>query len=88
LPLSVSGSTFTFMSKRVAIHRGIRAIRLAKGISQGAAATSAFISSVHLNNIEAGRRPATPELIPLLAAALDCELDAISYVAESENAHA
>lgn len=67
------------MSKRVALHRGIRAIRTAKGLSQGALASAAFISSPHLTNIEAGRRPASEELIPLLAAALGVEVDAISY---------
>lgn len=76
------------MSKRVAIHRGIRAIREAKGLTQGATATKAHISSVHLNNIEAGRRPVTQDLLPLIAAALGCEIDAISYVIESEPAHA
>lgn len=69
--------------KRIALHRGIRAIRRAKGLSQGQVAAAAFISSPHLNNVEAGRRPATPDLIPLLAAALDVEVDAISYESES-----
>ncbi len=72
------------MSKRVALHRAIRAIRTAKGISQGVVATAAFISSPHLNNIEAGRRPVPEALIPALADALGVEVDAISYVTESE----
>lgn len=72
------------MSKRVALPRGIRAIRTAKGISQGNLAAAAFISSPHLVNIEAGRRKTPEGLIPLLAKALDVEIDAISYVTESE----
>jgi transcriptional regulator with XRE-family HTH domain len=71
------------MSKRVALHRGIRAIRSAKGISQGNLAAAAFISSPHLVNIEAGRRKVPEALIPVLAAALGVEVDAISYESES-----
>ncbi len=72
------------MSKRVALPRGIRAIRTAKRISQGKLATDALISSVHLNNIEAGRRNVPEDLIPLLAHALGVEIDAISYVTGNE----
>ena len=73
----------TDMSKRVVLHRGLRAIRQLKAISQGELATAAYISSPQLNNIEAGRRPASQEAIPLLAAALGVEVDAISYESES-----
>lgn len=84
MTLSDLGSMFADMSKRVALPRAIRAIRQAKGVTQGAFATQAFISSPYLNNIEAGRRPVPEALIPTLANALGVEIDAISYVTESE----
>ena len=72
------------MSKRVALPRAFRAIREAKGISQGKAAAAAFIATPTLNNYEAGRRVIPTSLIPALAEALSVELDAISYITESE----
>lgn len=78
------------MSKRVALPRAIRALREARAkydpanYSASKVATNAFMSPSHLSNIESGRRLATPESIALLAAALDVEIDAISYTIESE----
>ena len=67
------------MSKRVALGRAIKAIREAKGLSGSKVATDALMSHSHLVNIEADRRNANQEAIPLLAAALGVDIDAISY---------
>jgi transcriptional regulator with XRE-family HTH domain len=71
--------TLADMSKRVALGKAIKAIREAKGLSGSRVATDCLMSHSHLLNIESGHRNATQEAIPLIAAALGVDMDAISY---------
>lgn len=70
------------MSKRAALGPAIKSIRLAKGITASTVAQAAGMSDCHLFNIEAKRRPATEESIPLIATALGVEVDAISIATD------
>lgn len=88
------------MSKRVALPAAIKAIREAKagwdaktrtysgdpsfGVS--VFATTCLMSPAHLCNIEKGTKRATEDVIERIAAALGVTPDAISYVAETEEA--
>lgn len=88
------------MSKRVAVPGAIKAIREAKagyvaanrtytgdprfGVSRFA--TTCLLSPAHLCNIEAGRKPASEELIHRIAAHLGVPVDAISYIRNQEEA--
>lgn len=67
------------MSKRVALGKAIKAIREAKNLPGSTVATDCLISHGHLLNIEAGRRPANPEVLAALAERLKVDIDAISY---------
>lgn len=55
----------------------LRALREAYGIRQGAFATTLEISHSYLANIEAGRKPLTPELARKAADALGVPLAAL-----------
>ena len=77
--------SLAFMSKRVALGEGIKAIREAKKESHPEFAGSQFairigMSHAHLCNLEAGRKQPTPEVLARIAAALNVSLDAISYI--------
>lgn len=72
------------MSKRIALGKAIKAIREAKGLTCATVAAAANMSDPHLFNIEAERRYATEESIPLLAAALGVHVDAISIVIDTD----
>ena len=74
------------MTKRTALGKAIRAIRIAQGRAAAEFATACQISDSHLHNIEANRRAPSPEHLAAIAAALGVELDAISYVTETEAA--
>lgn len=72
------------MSKRVILGGAVKAIRVAKSATDdryklGQFATTVRLSSAHLCNIEATRKPATPEVIERIAQALDVDISAISY---------
>lgn len=77
------------MSKRVILPAAAKAIREAKAASDpdyrlGHFATKCLLSSGHLCNIEAGRKPATEDVIHRIAAHLGVTVDAISYLAPAE----
>lgn len=72
------------MSKRVILGGAVKAIREAKAASNeeyrlGRFAATALLSSGHLCNIEAGRKPATEDVIHRIAAHLRVPVEAISY---------
>ena len=76
------------MSKRVVLGAAVKAIREARAEGDesyrlGHFAATCLMSSPHLCNIEAGRKPATEEVIYRLAAHLRVPVEAISYVPES-----
>lgn len=77
------------MSKRVILPGAAKAIREAKSATDsdfrlGQFATKCLLSSGHLCNIEAGRKPATEEVIHRIAAHLGVPVEAISYVISTE----
>lgn len=79
------------MSKRVILPGAAKAIREAKAETSadyrlGQFATKCLLSSGHLCNIEAGRKPATEDVIHRIAAHLGVPVDAISYVTVTEAA--
>jgi len=88
------------MSKRVALPGAIKAIREAKAgyvpsnrsytgdpeFGTSRFATTCLLSAAHLCNIEAGRKPASEEVIHRIAAHLRVPVDAISYVIEQQEA--
>lgn len=88
------------MSKRVALPGAIKAIREAKAgyvaanrsytgnpeFGTSRFATKCLLSPAHLCNIEAGRKPASEEIIHRIAAHLGVPVDAISYVQTQEAA--
>lgn len=74
------------MLKRKALGKAIKAIRLAQGRSAAEFATACQISDSHLHNIEAGRRPPSPEHLAAIAYELAVDVDAISYEVSEEAA--
>lgn len=77
------------MSKRVILPGAVKAIREAKSASDdrfrlGQFAPTVLLSSGHLCNIEAGRKPATEDVIHRIAAHLGVPVEAISYVQVTE----
>jgi len=77
------------MSKRVILPGAAKAIREAKAASEdrfrlGQFATTVLLSSSHLCNIEAGRKPATEDVIHRIAAHLGVPVEAISYLVTME----
>lgn len=77
------------MSKRVILPGAVKAIREAKAVTHsefrlGQFATTCLLSSGHLCNIEAGRKPATEDVIHRIAAHLGVTVDAISYELSAE----
>lgn len=78
------------MSKRVVLPGALKAIREAKAASDptfrlGPFAAKCLMSSGHLCNIEAGRKPTTPEAtIHRIAAHLGVPVEAISYAVVTE----
>lgn len=67
------------MTKRKALGKAIKAIRVAQGRSAAQFASACSISDSHLHNIEFGRRPASPEHLAAIARELGVDIDAISY---------
>lgn len=79
------------MSKRVVLPHAVKAIREAKAEGDvayklGPFAAKCLISSSHLCNIEASRKPATEDLIHRIAAHLGVPITAISYEISQEAA--
>lgn len=77
------------MSKRVVLGGAVKAIREAKSASDpgfrlGQFATTVMLSSGHLCNIEAGRKPAPEDVIHRIAAHLRVPVEAISYEMPTE----
>lgn len=77
------------MSKRVVLPAAVKAIREAKARSDESFrlsrfATTCLMSSAHLCNIEAGRKPATEDVINRIAAHLGEPIEAISYLIPTE----
>lgn len=72
------------MSKRILLGGAVKAIREAKAEKDdayrlGQFATKCLMSSAHLCNIEAGRKPATEDVAHRIAAHLGVPITAISY---------
>lgn len=100
LTTAFSFPMLAYMSKRVALPGAIKAIREAKAgyvksnrsytgdpaFGTSSFATKCLLSPAHLCNIEAGRKPASEEVIHRIAAHLGVPVDAISYLAVSEAA--
>lgn len=79
------------MSKRVILPGAAKAIREAKAASDdrfrlGQFSVTCLMTPGHLCNIEAGRKPATEDVIHRIAAHLGVTVDAISYLTDSEAA--
>lgn len=80
------------MSKRVVLPGAVKAIREAKAVTDpgfklGPFAAKCLMSSGHLCNIEAGRKPTTPEAtLHRIAAHLGVPVESISYVVPMEAA--
>lgn len=77
------------MSKRVVLPGAVKAIREAKAEKDesfrlGRFATTCRLSSGHLCNVEAGRKPLPEDVIHRVAAHLGVPVDAISYVISTE----
>jgi transcriptional regulator with XRE-family HTH domain len=76
------------MSKRTILPGAVKAIREAKAESDarfrlGQFAVTCLMTPGHLRNIEAGRKPATEDVIHRIAAHLGVTVDAISYATEA-----
>lgn len=56
----------------------IAAIREARGLSVGAFAGRIGVSYSYLSNIEAGRKPGSPEVLRRIADEFNCDLDAVT----------
>lgn len=67
------------MTKRVALGKAIKAIRLAQEQQAARFAVACQISDSHLHNIESGLRRPSPEHLEAIAHQLGVDLDAISY---------
>ncbi len=79
------------MSKRVVLGGAVKAIREARAATDdayrlGQFASRCLMSSAHLCNIEAGRKPATEDVIHRIAAHLGVPVTAISYQTSLEAA--
>lgn len=67
------------MTKRVALGKAIKAIRVAQGRQAARFAIACQISDSHLHNIESSHRPPSPAVLEAIAEQLGVDIDAISY---------
>lgn len=56
----------------------IPTLRAARRVAQADLANAVGVSAATMSNLELGRRPASPEVVERIAAALDCPLEVVA----------